>query len=337
MTSSQTGWLYYAVSDREISDRDDLDDRVSVKKDNPLTLELEVSGGEDASPGFYYYLMNEGGECSKLQTMPVPAYTYPITIASSDRGVVRVYWNGELLQSGDRVINGETVTISAEPYDGYVLTVILVDGEEIDGTSLQVTGAHTVSAVFIKKDVATAGGFASGSGTQADPYLIGDTSELKYFALRVNSGDSMAGKYVALDADLDLEGAVFTPIGTSNLTPFAGTFDGQGHTLLNLNIALEGTFYGGLFGYLTGTVENMYRGVEPKQTNLSVLRRKEELRLQMTEEAADTMLKLGVEADIDAIKDRIEGMKQQEQEYFRQMLTAEGSEPTEAAVLFGWV
>lgn len=85
---------------------------------------------------------------------------------------------------------------------------------------------------------------------------------------------------------------------------------------------------------LTGTVENMYRGVEPKQTNLSVLRRKEELRLQMTEEAADTMLKLGVEADIDAIKERIEGLKQQEQEYFRQMLTAEGSETTEAAVLF---
>lgn len=85
---------------------------------------------------------------------------------------------------------------------------------------------------------------------------------------------------------------------------------------------------------LNGTVESLYRGIEPKQTNLSVLRRKEELRLQMTEEALDTMQRLGVEADIEGIRERIEALKQQEQEYFRQMLTAEGTEPTAESVLF---
>ena len=85
---------------------------------------------------------------------------------------------------------------------------------------------------------------------------------------------------------------------------------------------------------LTGAVERLYRGGEPEQTNLSVLRKKEELRLQMTEEAADTMQKLGVEADIDAIKERIESLRQQEQEYFRQQLTAEGADTTAEAVLF---
>ena len=85
---------------------------------------------------------------------------------------------------------------------------------------------------------------------------------------------------------------------------------------------------------LDGTVESLYRSIEPKQTNLSVLRRKEELRLQMTEEALDTMQKLGVEADTEAIRERIEVLKQQEQEYFRQMLTAEGSELTAEAALF---
>lgn len=85
---------------------------------------------------------------------------------------------------------------------------------------------------------------------------------------------------------------------------------------------------------LSGTVESLYRRVEPKQTNLSMLRRKEELRLQMTEEALDTMHKLGVEADTEAIKERIEILKQQEQEYFRQMLTSGGSEVTAETVLF---
>ena len=85
---------------------------------------------------------------------------------------------------------------------------------------------------------------------------------------------------------------------------------------------------------LRGTVESLYRGSEPKQTNLTVLRRKEELRLQMTEEASDMMRKLGVEADTEEIRERIEALRQQEQEYFRQMLTAEGSEQTAESVLF---
>ena len=85
---------------------------------------------------------------------------------------------------------------------------------------------------------------------------------------------------------------------------------------------------------LDGTIESLYRGMEPKQTNLSVLRKKEELRLQMTEEALDTMQKLGVEADTEAIRERIEALKQQEQEYFRQMLTADGAELTAEAELF---
>ena len=85
---------------------------------------------------------------------------------------------------------------------------------------------------------------------------------------------------------------------------------------------------------LTGAVESLYRGVEPKQANLCMLRRKEELRLQMTEEALDTMQKLGVEVDTEAIKERIESLKQQEKEYFRQALTAENSEQTAETVLF---
>lgn len=85
---------------------------------------------------------------------------------------------------------------------------------------------------------------------------------------------------------------------------------------------------------LNGTVESLYRGIEPKQTNLGILRRKEELRLQMTEEALGAMQKLGVEADIEGIRERIEELKQQEQEYFRQMLTADGSEQAVETVLF---
>ena len=85
---------------------------------------------------------------------------------------------------------------------------------------------------------------------------------------------------------------------------------------------------------LDGTIENLYQRTEPKQTNLNLLRKKEEARLHMTEESLDTMRKLGVEADVEAIRERIESLKQQEQDYFRQMLMADGKEINMEAELF---
>ena len=47
--------------------------------------------------------------------------------------------------------------------------------------------------------------FASGAGTEADPYLISNAGQLAAFRDAVNAGDDYDGKYVALGADIDLE------------------------------------------------------------------------------------------------------------------------------------
>ena len=111
--------------------------------------------------------------------------------------------------------------------------------------------------------------FASGAGTEADPYLIENASQLAAFRDAVNAGDDYDGKYVALNADVDLEGAEWTPIGAGTRkssgiaegsTPFAGTFDGAGHTVSGLKItSTQGVDYAiGLFGILDGaTVKNL--------------------------------------------------------------------------------
>lgn len=48
---------------------------------------------------------------------------------------------------------GETVTVTAAPYQGYELTAICVDGVEIEGNTFTVTGNHVVSAVFTRVPV----------------------------------------------------------------------------------------------------------------------------------------------------------------------------------------
>lgn len=84
------------------------------------------------------------------------------------------------------------------------------------------------------------------------------------FAKQVNdSGKAnyFAGKTFVLDADLDLGKYLWIPIGQTGHGQFAGTFDGNGHTIKNLNIYNtdeSGDCSTGLFGWLnTATVKNL--------------------------------------------------------------------------------
>ena len=77
--------------------------------------------------------------------------------------------------------------------------------------------------------------------TDADGnYLISNADELVYFAKTVNvDGETYAGKTVKLTADIDLAGKKWVPIGNLVGYPtvtFSGTFDGQGHTISNMNV-----------------------------------------------------------------------------------------------------
>ena len=89
--------------------------------------------------------------------------------------------------------------------------------------------------------------FASGDGTKDNPYLISNDMELALLAHRVNSGSSeqmLSGTYFKLSKDINLGRGVWTPIGTWNVNSkdaktrrfFAGKFDGDGHTISNMQI-----------------------------------------------------------------------------------------------------
>lgn len=84
-------------------------------------------------------------------------------------------------------------------------------------------------------------------------YLIGTGAELAWFAQKVNGGSTKISGI--LTADIDLAGYEWTPIGTAS-KQFAGTFDGQNHTVDNLSINYSSTtpipLYRGLFGWVSG-------------------------------------------------------------------------------------
>ena len=107
-------------------------------------------------------------------------------------------------------------------------------------------------------DGTAAAGFESGTGDSSDPYIIKTAEQLAFLAKQVNGGETYRGKYFQLEADLDLSGSEWTPIGTETV-PFSGKFSGNGHVLTNVKISAVGDYIG-LFGYNTGTIT--YVGIE---------------------------------------------------------------------------
>ena len=87
-----------------------------------------------------------------------------------------------------------------------------------------------------------------GEGTEENPYLLYTRADLFCVNNDVNASYKLMG-------DIDLEKQEFTPVGNAEAGAFAGTFDGNGHTISNLKVS-SGK-YAALFGCNEGTVKNI--------------------------------------------------------------------------------
>lgn len=89
---------------------------------------------------------------------------------------------------------------------------------------------------------------------------ISNVAELISFSNSVNAGTDYYGTTILLTEDMDFTGksSEFTPISISANHMFIGTFDGQGHTIRNLEIVSTRSFVG-FFGILAqgATVKNL--------------------------------------------------------------------------------
>ena len=99
-----------------------------------------------------------------------------------------------------------------------------------------------------------ADGFAGGTGTSEDPFLVSKPEQLAYLAKRVNTG-TLGRIYVNITGDIDLAGREWAPIGTRQ-HPFSGRVNGGDSVIYNLTIATSQNRQG-LFGVVVGVLENL--------------------------------------------------------------------------------
>ena len=125
-----------------------------------------------------------------------------------------------------------------------------------------------------------------GSGTEEDPYLIRNLTELEYFKASVNVGETIYNApdvWVALGANIDMEGTTWREgIGDGHEWSFDGNFNGNNYTIKNLTVEpyADANKYlcGGFFGYIYGgvtiknlVIENATINCETEGHNVGVL------------------------------------------------------------------
>ena len=126
-----------------------------------------------------------------------------------------------------------------------------------DGTVMEVTSPSTINIVRgqitkVKNDVAYRL-FASGTGTEDDPYVIKGANHWNNMVRMVNAKSTdYTNAYYKLAADVDFENKSLTPI-----KDFKGVIDGGNHTLKNAKIGDGSASHQAFFYLLNGTVKNL--------------------------------------------------------------------------------
>lgn len=138
--------------------------------------------------------------------------------------------------------------------------------EPSDGIDTQESENTNEVDTVVPWDGTIAEKFAGGDGSKDNPYQISNGAELAYLAQQVNSEKiDSEDTFITLTNNIDLNNKAWTPIGNSD-SVFAGTFDGNGHTISGLYINITGSYssakkgrlYQGLFGCVEdGTVQNL--------------------------------------------------------------------------------
>ncbi|WP_312648731.1 S-layer homology domain-containing protein [Aminipila sp.] len=134
----------------------------------------------------------------------------------------------------------------------------------------------TISQDIWKEKINPQNIFASGTGTEEDPYTLGTEEQLRKFAVSLSNENTYAGKFIRLVNDINVSDNKWIPIGEGEYS-FCGNLDGGSHVIEGISINgendnaynTEKDVYFGCFGVIgkDGTVKNL--GVTNVNINVS--------------------------------------------------------------------
>ncbi|MFO7992282.1 MAG: GLUG motif-containing protein [Thermoplasmata archaeon] len=107
---------------------------------------------------------------------------------------------------------------------------------------------------YMKGEGSSISSFSGGNGTEGNPYLISNVTQLQNMTANVTAHYELANDIDASNTTEWNGGAGFKPVG-NNTEYFTGSFDGQNYTITDLYINRSSVNYVGLFGYTDAGAE----------------------------------------------------------------------------------
>lgn len=245
----------------------------ALTKDTP---ELEYALPEDGDVTLYYGTQEDFNAPATQRTVTVEqyraneAYDVKLVVGVEEDGTTEKLDTTYTINADTKTV---TLKLTTADYAGepvYIKTalddVLVTEDEKAltkDTPTLEYTLPNDgdVTLYYGTQEDFVSAWYTSVTG---DKYTIRTAEELANFAQLVNSGNNFSGKTVTLARDIDLSavcneesGKSWTPIGRSARVSFAGTFDGNGYTIGNMSVTVANNSVQGLFGWLSGTVQNL--------------------------------------------------------------------------------
>ncbi|MDY4645847.1 hypothetical protein [Prevotella sp.] len=187
-----------------------------------------------------------------------------VNTAGNNAGKTNYTNGGTITVSPVTIVNGKAVVyvaLYARELSNVKLCALFEDGSAYNfdisnsvSANLKPGIIYDIQRTGVKADMAEATSYASGTGTEADPYIIETVGQLKYMEKMTQEDKYFYnGKFFKLDNDLTINGE-WTPIGTND-KPFRGNFDGDGHTIYG-NLKFTGVVQNGAVGLFGFTGNN---------------------------------------------------------------------------------
>ena len=145
---------------------------------------------------------------------------------------------------------------SGATLDGNIARIVLTPQDAYaDTIDIQVNIARDMWLDSVSSEEHT----LSGEGTDSNPYMVRTADDLAFVAYMINVENSTeyADAVYVLDADIDLSGRYWSPIGTES-NPFNGKFYYRNYSISNVSVVYN--YSGdltrdGVFGYITENAE----------------------------------------------------------------------------------
>ena len=202
----------------------------------PDTQTYSIYWNNEAAPNFGEKNLTVGFDAGKCNAIDTLTYT---GVGTKQDVVIRTNGGTLVVNAASdhvehyglaKVVNVQAVSEATYVEHGIVGKLNVTTGQKVVLKATAVVGK-------LEGDATKETGAFVASDNTGNTIMVSSYDQLQALALASTAEVDLSGKIIKLANDIDLTGKVWTPFGFSEQKPFAGTIDGDNHTIKGLSSA----------------------------------------------------------------------------------------------------